>query len=198
MNENELKALVAKNLILYRKANHWTQLELAEKINYSDKSVSKWERGESIPDLLIMHQLSQLYGIKIDDLLKDKKQPIKPKRQRNKFLIPLMAATSVYAIATIVFVFLGIFAPDLTNSWLAFIYAIPVSLVVFTIFSKIWGNRFMVFIFASAFLWTTALAILLSFHHPKIWLFFIAAIPFQVLCILWLTLKPKKNEKSDS
>jgi hypothetical protein len=56
----------------------------------------------------------------------------------------------------------------------------------------------MVFIFASAFLWTTALAILLSFHHPKIWLFFIAAIPFQVLCILWLTLKPKKNEKSDS
>jgi len=194
MNENELKALVAKNLMLYRKTNHYTQLQLAEKLNYSDKSVSKWERGESLPDLLILSQLSKLYGIKIDDLFTEKNAPIKPMRKRNTLIIPLMAATIVYAIATIVFVFLGIFAPELSRSWLSFIYAIPVSLIVFIVFSKLWGNKLLVFFFGSAFIWTLALSLILSFNHPKIWLFFIAAIPFQVFAILWLNLKTKKPE----
>lgn len=194
MNENELKSLVAKNLMLYRKANSYTQLQLAEKLNYSDKSVSKWERGESLPDLFILMQLSNLYGIKIDDLLHEKKSPVKPRRKRNKLIIPLMAATIVYAVSTIVFVFLGIFAPTLEKSWLAFIYAIPVSLIVFVVFSKMWGNKLLVFFFGSGTIWTIALSLILSFNHPKIWLFFIAAIPFQVFAILWLTLKTKKVE----
>ncbi|PKL00690.1 MAG: hypothetical protein CVV56_05195 [Tenericutes bacterium HGW-Tenericutes-1] len=194
MNENELKSLVAKNLMLYRKANSYTQIQLAEKLNYSDKSVSKWERGESLPDLFILNQLTQLYGIKIDDLLSEKKAPLKPRRKRNKFIIPLMAATIVYAIATIVFVFLGIFAPMLEKSWLSFIYAIPVSLIVFVVFSRMWGNKLMVFFFGSGTIWTIAVSLILSFNHPKIWLFFIAAIPFQVLAFLWLTLKTKKQE----
>lgn len=194
MNENELKSLVAKNLMLYRKANSYTQLQLAEKLNYSDKSVSKWERGESLPDLFILMQLSNLYGIKIDDLLHEKKSPVKPRRKRNKLIIPLMAATIVYAISTIVFVFLGIFAPTLEKSWLAFIYAIPVSLIVFVVFSKMWGNKLLVFFFGSGTIWTIALSLILSFNHPKIWLFFIAAIPFQIFAILWLTLKTKKVE----
>ena len=194
MNENELKSLVAKNLMLYRKANGYTQIQLAEKLNYSDKSVSKWERGESLPDLFILTQLTQLYGIKIDDLLSEKKSPVKPRRKRNKFIIPLMAATIVYAISTIVFVFLGIFAPTLEKSWLAFIYAIPVSLIVFVVFSRMWGNKLLVFFFGSGTIWTIALSLILSFNHPKIWLFFIAAIPFQVFAFLWLTLKTKKQE----
>jgi len=195
MNENELKAQVAKNLMLYRKANNLTQLQLAEKLNYSDKSISKWERGDGIPDIFVLTELAKLYGIKVDDFLVQKKTPIRPKMKRNKLLIPLMAATGVYAIATIVFVILGLFVPEFTKAWIAFIYAIPVSLVVFIIFSKLWGNRLLVFFFASGFIWTVALSILLSFHHPKIWLFFIAAIPFQVYALLWLTLKTKKSEK---
>ena len=54
LNENELKKIVTENLIYYRKINKLTQLQLAEKLNYSDKAISKWERGESLPDLYIL------------------------------------------------------------------------------------------------------------------------------------------------
>lgn len=194
INENELKALVAKNLMLYRKANNFTQIQLAEKLNYSDKSVSKWERAESIPDVFVLSELAHLYGIKVDDFLIQKKTPIRPKMKRNKLIIPLIAATGVYAVSTIIFVLLQIFLPELSKAWLAFIYAIPVSLVVFIVFSKLWGYKLLVFFFASGFIWTIALSLLLSIEHPRIWLFFIAAIPFQVLAILGLTLKTKKRE----
>ena len=45
---------IAKNLIFYRKAAGLTQAEVAQKINYSDKSVSKWESGNGVPDIPFM------------------------------------------------------------------------------------------------------------------------------------------------
>ena len=50
---DELKNIVASNLIELRVASGMTQSQLAEKINYSDKSVSKWERAEAIPDVAV-------------------------------------------------------------------------------------------------------------------------------------------------
>ena len=66
---DELKQLIAANLAAFRKANRLTQAELAEKINYSDKVISKWERGESTPDVLILHQLAEIYGVTVDRFL---------------------------------------------------------------------------------------------------------------------------------
>ncbi len=194
MTEIELKAIVADNLIAYRKKLGYTQVQLADKLSYSDKSISKWERGESLPDFYVMTQIADFYGITLNDLIST--SPIKPikKRTRNHYLIPIMGAVSVYALATIVFTFLSILVPELEKSWLAFIYALPISLVVFFVFAKIWGRRWLVFIFASLFLWSVAVGILLSFSNPRIWLFFIACIPFQILLLLWLILKPKKVE----
>ena len=61
--EEQIKENIAKNLIKYRKAHNLTQIQLAEKLNYSDKSISKWERQESIPDLVILSNIAKLYGI---------------------------------------------------------------------------------------------------------------------------------------
>lgn len=69
MTEQEFRAKLAKNLISYRKLNGLTQAELAECISYSDKSVSKWERGESVPDVFILLTLSGLYDISIGELV---------------------------------------------------------------------------------------------------------------------------------
>ena len=82
MNEEQFKALVAKNLSNYRKINNLTQLDLAEKLNYSDKAISKWERGESLPDLYTLQKIAELYGITLNELCAEKQEPIKPKKAK--------------------------------------------------------------------------------------------------------------------
>ena len=67
----ELKKIIAKNLVTYRKQAHLTQAELAEKLGYSDKNVSKWERAEGVPDVLVLHQLAELYGVTVNDFFVD-------------------------------------------------------------------------------------------------------------------------------
>ena len=57
MDEQKLKSQIGANLSAYRKRAGMTQAGLAEKLNYSDKAISKWERGESVPDVLILCQL---------------------------------------------------------------------------------------------------------------------------------------------
>lgn len=72
---DDWKHIAAANMVRLRKASGMTQLQLAEQLHYSDKAVSKWERGESLPDLAVMKQLADFYGIRIDDFLKDPDAP---------------------------------------------------------------------------------------------------------------------------
>ena len=63
--------IFADKLIDLRKKNGWSQEELAEKLNVSRQAVSKWEGAQSIPDMSRMIQLSELFGVSTDYLLKD-------------------------------------------------------------------------------------------------------------------------------
>lgn len=194
MTENELKSIFSRNLAHYRKILEMTQIQLAEKLNYSDKSISKWERGESLPDLVIVTQLSELFGISVNDLLSDKKPKNIRRPAVNRYLLSVMAAVCVWAVATGVYVGLGLLLPDLENTWLVFIYSIPLSFSVLIVFYFKWGKKLLVFIFTTLGLWGTVLSVFLSFQErPKLWLFFIAAIPLQILLILWMILRPKKK-----
>ena len=110
VNEEELKKKLAKNLIYYRKNNNLTQLQLAEKLSYSDKAISKWERGESVPDILTLKALADLYHCKIDDLLKEKNRK-KLFITKNKLIISLLSVGLVWLIAVITYMFSN------RNSW---------------------------------------------------------------------------------
>ena len=79
-NTNEINKKIAKNLSYYRKSANLTQAELAEKINYSDKSVSKWESGNGAPDIYILMQLADLFGVSLNDLVSGD-TPEKPKKK---------------------------------------------------------------------------------------------------------------------
>jgi len=65
----ELKLITASNIINLRTAHGLTQAELGAKLNYSDKTISKWERGEAIPDAYVLTQIAELFGVTVDDLL---------------------------------------------------------------------------------------------------------------------------------
>lgn len=194
-NIEEFKKIVADNLIKYRKASNLTQLELAEKINYSDKAVSKWERGESIPDALVLKEIADIYSINVDDLLTKNKEnskqkvPFSIKRAfKNKHtLITLLSAGIVWLIACIVFVSLIIFKAG-DRAYLTFIYAVPVSSIVCLVFSSIWSKKWVSGIFATLIIWGTFLSIYLTFDSANLWIIFIIAIPLQILTVLWFWL----------
>ena len=63
--------IFADKLILLRKKAGWSQEELAEQMNVTRQSVSKWEGAQSVPDLDKMIRLSELFGVSTDYLLKD-------------------------------------------------------------------------------------------------------------------------------
>ena len=105
-NENDFKMIVAKNLIKYRKANNLTQLELAEKLNYSDKAVSKWERGESLPDVYMLQVIANMYNVTLNDLVSDECSEVKPVNTLNKKVIMALSVGLTWLVAMIFFVIL--------------------------------------------------------------------------------------------
>ena len=137
---NELKSVIAKNLIKYRKENGLTQQELAEKLNYSDKSISKWERGEGVPDIYILKQIAELYNVTVNDIIGMEKieNNATPTINKNHVLITLMSIGLVWLVATIVYSILKIIFPNTRSISYCYIYAIPMSFIVLYIFNRIW------------------------------------------------------------
>lgn len=192
-NLEDFKKIVADNLIRYRKASNLTQLELAEKLNYSDKAVSKWERGESIPDAWVLKEIADIYSISVDDLLTKNQKPakvpfsIKKAFKNKRMIITLLSAGLVWLIACIAFVALQ-FTNHTKIAYLSFIYAIPVSSIVCLVFSSLWAKKWVSGIFTTIIIWGSFLSIFLSINKTNFWLIFIIAIPLQVLTVLWFFL----------
>lgn len=65
----DVRGALAANLAELRKEENLTQAEFAARFNYSDKAVSKWERGDSLPDVVMLKTIADLYGLRVDDLL---------------------------------------------------------------------------------------------------------------------------------
>ena len=201
MDNEELKNILTNNLIQYRKANKLTQAELAEKLNYSDKAISKWERGDGLPDIFVINQIAQIYGITPNELLTEQstgeiapaKKPTKLSDATKRIII-LLSFGLVWFVASLIYSFFGILAPNLGSTWLVFIYAVPVSLLVVFILICIWGTNLLKFIFLSLFSWTLILSFYFTFNITNIWLLFICCAIFQVLIILWFWLKSEKRK----
>ena len=72
-----MKMILSEKITMLRKKNGWSQEELAERLDISRQSVSKWESGASIPDLERIVNMSQIFGVTTDYLLKDEIEEVK-------------------------------------------------------------------------------------------------------------------------
>lgn len=196
-NNIEINRRIAKNLTHYRKAAGLTQAGLAEKINYSDKSVSKWESGNGVPDIYTLMQLAELYGVTVDALIGDG-TPVAAKKKTKglHWLIMLLSSGIVWLVATCFFVLMQLIAPG-RGWWLAFIYAIPVNAIVLLVYASIWKYRTVNFIAVSVIIWLTLTCLYLTVQIISVangmgdqvgplWTVFLLGIPLQVLEILWV------------
>lgn len=202
MDDEQVKARIGANIAYYRKQAGLTQAGLGEKMNYSDKAVSKWERGESIPDVLTMMQLASLFEITVDALLGDVNAlPENPstleramnqvsekalKRKANKNIILALTTTLVWFVALLAFVVLSTLG--IPYSWLAFFYAVPVNAIVLLSLRSAWHDFRWNKALISAIVWGSLASIYASiraFLGFNAWKIFLLGIPGQIAIFLW-------------
>ena len=182
-DEATLRKTVAKNIAQYRKAHHDTQLDLATKLNYSDKSVSKWERGESLPDVYILSQIAELYGVSVSALIGEVQPPKESKPHYHMFILLLSLALTM-AVATLLFSMFMICKVDYP-AWMFFVYALPVCSIICIVFTSLWWGILWQGVSVSALIWTLGLSLYLSFELENVSLIFLVCAALQVLTLLW-------------
>ena len=209
MTENDFRRVLADNLIYYRKRAKLTQAEVAAKINYSDKSVSKWERADGCPDVYVLTLLAELYGVTADALTSTRPEEapeceqlvpaeieeILPEPEitahvTNSPFTMLLSVGGVWLVATIIFSLLNMICPDVKRTYLAFIYAIPASFAAMEVFAAKWRlPAILHLLFSSGILWTLMLSIhLTALNVQNIYLIYVIAAVAQLLGIFALGL----------
>ena len=218
MDAEKLKDLIGKNIASYRKCAGLTQAGLAEKLNYSDKAVSKWERGESIPDVITLMQLADLFEITVNELVAD--PDVLPgdnpgnlekamtqvsekalKRKANKNNILALSSVLVWFVALLTFVILSSFPVLEKYSFLLFFYAIPANAIVALSLRSAWHDFRWNKALISAIVWGSLLSIhvsLLIFLNFNLWKIYLLGIPGQLAILLWFRLYRPAKEKEEN
>ena len=199
----DLKIIVGKNLNSLRKQAKLTQIELAEKFGYTDKAVSKWEQGSTMPDLETLKQLAEFYGVTIDYLTEEKniKNPqYNPKTDRiifiNRITITCLLSSIIWMIATITFIYPLLFLKQTNAYWPIFVWAVPTNALLVLILNRLFfhNSKLTMLVTWTVFLWTFLAAFYLHFTFftnmgYDMWLIFLQGIPAQAVVILWYILK---------
>lgn len=204
MDINEIRGNVANNLSALRIKSGMTQAQLAEILNYTDKAVSKWERAESVPDIAVLWQIAELYGVTVDWLICDhgnkiappNEEEIKAKKQ-NRLLVSLLSSVGVWFVATIVFMIFQ--ALEIERPWLPFIWAVPATAIDLLVFNALWGKYKANFLFITLIIWSIPAALYITIANWSLWYLFVLSVPLQIATIFWSQIKiiinPQKLEK---
>ena len=214
---NDIKSIIAKNISELRQANNMTQLELAEKLNYSDKTVSKWERAESSPDIASLIEIARIFNVSLDYLVtqehadppapdegsnapsgktataNEEVQEIAPKFNRRA--IAGLSECCAWLVAVFAFVITTLPAQQITYQFLFFVYALPIALIVRLVFNSIWFNPRNNYYIISILVWSILAAVHITFLYfgINIALIYLLGVAGEIIIVLWsLISKPKK------
>lgn len=204
----DLKYTIAKNITELRKKHSMTQAELAEKLNYSDKAVSKWERHESMPDITVLKRIADHFGVTVDYLLQPehheeeerlrKKQITDIRLRRNHSIITCMSILVVWLIALVAFVIIKTVVPVTLWSLSPFLFALPVTFIVWLVLNSIWFSRRRNFMIISLMMWSFLIMIyfLLLGFGINVFLIFALGIPGQAIILLWSNIRFSRKKKN--
>jgi transcriptional regulator with XRE-family HTH domain len=204
MDSEKLKQQIGANIAAFRRQMGITQAELAEKLNYTDKAVSKWERGESVPDVMTLVQVAELFSVSLDELTglteieREKIEPARVVRKANKSVVLTLASLLVWFVAMLVYVVLA--SLNVSKSWIGFLYAIPANAIVILCLRSAWRKFNWNFAAVSLLVWSCLVALyvtLLVFWDLNIWRLFLLGVPGQAAVCLWFRLFRTVEEDND-
>jgi transcriptional regulator with XRE-family HTH domain len=193
---NNVKETIAKNLAELRKSHKFTQQTLAEKLDYSDKAVSRWEHGETLPDIETLCKICDIYGVKFEYLLQEEQ----PKGGKNPYLkknetklaqvmIALITVCAVWVMASVAYTY----TYASYNLWILFIWALPLTGLVLSICNKMWGKNIFGAFISSFTSWTAILSLFLTFVDKRMWALFLVGVPIQLIIIFVAILNKSKS-----
>lgn len=189
----EIREIIAQNIISLRKKNNMTQNELAEKLNYSDNTISRWEHAEITPSVESLEQLAKVFEVPIETLLKEdvleKMEKNKKSQLANKISTILLCICMVWFIAAVCFFYVVTF--ENKYLWIIFVWALPITFAVLILFAFKMKSKLLIFIFASLFVWAFLAAIYLHFLPYNLYLVFIIGIPAEASLSVWAFVKKR-------
>ena len=188
----DIKSNLAKNITELRILNNMTQMELGERLNYSDKTISKWERAESSPDLSALVEMADLFGVTLDYLIRSEniEEAVVERKTKeasfNRRAVSYIAEGGGWIIAIFAFIVTTLITNQMTFQWLYFVYALPVVLIVKLVFNSIWFNPRHNYLIISALMWSIFVAIHITFLYFKVnvSLIYLLGVAGQIVIIL--------------
>lgn len=194
MTNEELKKNFSNNLTKLRKANNLTQLQLAEKLNYSDKAISKWEVGSVLPDVETISQIADFFGITVNDLIYPERKKILKSFFQNHLLITLGSFGLIWFLSTIIYFVIEEASP-LSRAWLTFIFTIPISFIDLIIFTSLWFKRVWIVLSVSGFFWGVIISLYIALGRPEWWFLFIIGTVGQIVILIYSQIKRRSIKK---
>ena len=200
---DDIKTIVARNLSELRQANHMTQLDLAEKLNYSDKTISKWERAESTPDIAVLVEIAQLFGVTLDYFVQAEHavpeipKPSQEEPQYNRKAITYISESVAWIVAIVAFIITTLIMGRVTFQFLYFVYALPIVLIVRLVFNSIWFNPRHNYYIISLLMWSILASLHLTFLYfgVHIALIYLLGVAGQGVILLWSRIRRPKRKK---
>lgn len=208
----DIPQIIAKNITALRKNAGMTQAGLAEKIGYSDKSISKWERADGIPDVICLKAIADLFGVTVDYMLtedhpepasaeadsEETPEPEKPQQlyTTNHFAVTLVSIAGVWLLAFVVFIILKLCN---VSFGLSFVIACPVTAILLIVFNSLWGRPSHNFWFISLLIWSILFLVCYAARAYNIWL--LMCIGFPATVVVWLACRvrsPKPEENKNT
>ena len=204
----DIRHIVAKNIAELRLLNNMTQMELAEKLNYSDKTISKWERADSSPDISVLVEIADLFGVTLDYLVtaehtekataseREQRKRTKENSRYNRRVIAYISESVGWFIAVLAYIITTLILRRTTFQWLYFVYALPVTMIVKLVFNSVWFNTRHNYFIISALVWSLLSAIHISFLYfgVDVSLIYLLGVAGQVIIVLWSFIKKPKSK----
>lgn len=175
-----LREIIPHNIATLRKEMGLTQIDLAKKVNYSDKAVSRWEKGEVLPDIETLQQIAKTLGVPLEYLFEQHAQVGTKTRSRPSFhetLFQFLLVCVIWTVITILFVYLQLFHG--ISYWQVFMWGIPITAFFCLFYNRKWKNKSINFALRTVFTWTLLAAIYVQFLSQNLWLIFIIGVPIQ-------------------
>lgn len=182
---DDLREIIPQNIINLRKANHLTQIELAKKINYSDKAISRWEKGEVLPDIETIQKLSEIFNVPISAILEkqndlSKSKLTKPSKQ--EILSHSFILCEIWTIISVIYAYLNI--SQSYNLWQIFLWGIPATALILLVLNRKRKHNITSFIYSTILTWSSITCLFLHMLKFCPWYIFILGVPIQGMLVV--------------
>ena len=192
----DIKEIIAQNLVELRKKSGLTQNELAEKLNYSDNTISRWEHAEITPSVESLAQIAQIYNVPVEVLIKENATTQTDKEKKKDIAkhiaTIIICVCQVWFFSAIGFFYIQTFTNQ--SAWILFVWAVPLSCIIAFLLAGRWKNKIPRFVLSSVFVWSLITSLYLQFLTHELYLLYIIGIPIQVSLCMYYFMKRKEKK----